>query len=146
MIAFVRPPRTPWIGEDVIVRACRWTRLYWLAGSGARITSGCAQPGAAARNADDLVDVNKVRVRDVVVGCKVLIGCTIAVCDPTERIAVRDAICSIATCAYRLCVSLSHIQAKGGPHKGKCKYCRHADLHYKAAKVVLLEIFPDLLV
>ena len=66
------------------------------------------------RNANDLISIDEIRVRDVIVGCQTSPVCTKAVRYPTECISTHDYICAVTARAdgLRLSMSAPYIQTQ----------------------------------
>src|SRR6266496_255504 len=118
-VTLIGPPRTLSIGENIhgTGRCCRTSRgrysiQRYIRCRGTRMTATIHCP--PTRNANNLISIDEIRVRDVIVGCQTSPVCTKAVRYPTECISTHDYICAVTARAdgLRLSMNAPYIQTQ----------------------------------
>jgi len=121
-VTLIGPPRTLPIGENIhrSSRAYKTCSPYRTAlsrcGFPRYIQGRCTRVDAAIHcsptgNANNLVGIDEIRVRDVIVGCQTPPVCTKTVSYPTQCISTNNYICAVTARAdgLRLRMCASHI-------------------------------------
>src|SRR2546429_8198117 len=121
-VTLISPPRTLPIGKNIhrSYGAYKTRSPYWTAlnrcGLPRYIQCRCTRVDAvihcsSSRNANNLIGIDEIRVRDVIVGCQTPPVCTKTVCYPTQCISTNNYICSVTARAdgLRLRMRASHI-------------------------------------
>lgn len=156
-VALIGPPRTLPIGENIhgtnwsmcsccrAVMGCYGIQRYILCRC-IRVKDTIYRSHAG--NADNLVGIDEVRVRDVVVGCQTPPVCAKTACNPTQCIPTNNYICAVTARAdgLRLRMRASHIQAQSDANAEHSEHRSNTELPYKTYCTKLLEILPDSLV